>query len=186
MSIDHISDEFGYWFAGFVDGEGCFYAGMQNPYVDKRGYAHNVNLQIFFNLTLRADDLPLLETIKKTLGCGRLNVKKYQNRKSPHGGKPQAVYNVNANIEHRQVIVPLFDKYKLKSKKARDFKTWKQIVLRGKGVGGRYPDRNWGEIRRLVAKLRSERAYDYDPILAAEIEAQHTPTPQWEQQGLFQ
>jgi len=182
MSIDHIPDDFGHWFAGFVDGEGCFYAGSHEQ-KHKKYHKYYKSMTMLFVLQQRADDLPLLERIRDTLKCGGIN----SGRGRTGNQMPTYRYTVGKQSDLRKIIIPLFDKFPLRSKKDRDYKCWAHIVRAFDKQRGRViTPQEWARYQRATEALKAVRAYDYDPILAAEIEAQHTPTPQWEQQGLFQ
>jgi LAGLIDADG endonuclease len=56
-----IDPEFAHWFAGFVDGEGCFS-------VRKKNVNGCETYDCQFSITLRADDKPIILEIKKQLG----------------------------------------------------------------------------------------------------------------------
>jgi hypothetical protein len=56
---DAIDPGFGHWFAGFVDGEGCFL-------ITRVGKSY----RCIFSLHLRGDDRPILEEIHRNLGIG--------------------------------------------------------------------------------------------------------------------
>ncbi len=98
------------WFAGLTDGEGCFYIG---------------NNGCSFIITLRADDVALLELLQKTLGIGRIQ---FQKVNRPGGHKPTAAWTVARRL-HCRYLVDVFDAYPLKSKKGRDYRIWREALL---------------------------------------------------------
>lgn len=153
-------DAFGYWFAGLTDGEGCFYCCTGIRRQDGRH-----DLRIHFGLALRADDRPLLECIKKTLRVGRIHEYAGKHRKFP-----LAAYRIDSRHELTGVLIPLFDKYPLRSKKRRDYEIWRRIILecwnasrRSCGVGNHMlSDQQWKQVVFLSEKLRSGRKYERD------------------------
>ncbi len=98
------------WFSGLVDGEGCFYIGRNG---------------CSFLMTLRADDIALLELLQEQFGIGSIRFTKV-NR--PGGHKPTAVWTV-ARRAHCRYLVEVFDAYPLKSKKARDYGIWREALF---------------------------------------------------------
>src|SRR4051812_19925163 len=103
-----MTDAFGHWLAGFVDGEGCF--SITQPHAYKR------SCRCDFTITLRDDDGPILEEIQKQLGVGRLS--RHVRKVNPKNGKPQARYSV-ATKRETLVIVGTFDRFPLRAKKAK-------------------------------------------------------------------
>lgn len=61
---DLVAPSFGYWFAGFTDGEGCFQIHQKN--------APNPSWCCTFAIALRADDIDVLEGIGRWLTIGSL------------------------------------------------------------------------------------------------------------------
>lgn len=101
----NVYDEFGHWFAGFVDGEGSFE-------IMRRNY------RCRFTLGLRDDDSATLEMICKTLGLGKVYYSNINTISKMDIGKRE---------ETRKLCL-FFDKYPLRSKKQRDYAVWKQAV----------------------------------------------------------
>jgi len=144
-----IPDDFGFWFAGFVDGEGCFWAYA----IDRPEYkTHWLGLEI----KLRADDADVLRLIHTTLKVGSITRRNY---KAPD--KPQVRYRVNKIRDLQSVIVPLFEQYPLRSKKARDFEIWKAAVgvasLSKQGV--KLSGHLWNEYCELCKQLKQIRRF---------------------------
>jgi len=107
-------DGFGHWLAGFTDGEGNF------NHVKKHGQSYRISLVI--------DDLPILEEIRNRLGCGVIyfrDASKY-NKNS----KWQCQYVVATMVDLVNIVIPLFDKYNLRAKKKKDYKIWKEKLLK--------------------------------------------------------
>jgi hypothetical protein len=108
---------FGNWLAGFTDGEGCFMASFRNGVFSAR-----------FTIQLRLDDYPTLETIRVNLGTGTLS-KKLPSKKAKVKANPTCVFSIRSIKDLYGVVVPIFDTYPLRSKKNRDYKIWRQIVI---------------------------------------------------------
>lgn len=104
--------EFGLWFSGFFDGEGSFLAYWA-------GKTYNFGISV----TLRDDDSDVLETINHYLP-GKLYRKPRINTSNP-----QVNWRIHTLKSLQETIVPLFEKYPLKSKKHQEFEIWKSIVL---------------------------------------------------------
>lgn len=151
-----IPDDFGHWLAGFTDGEASFVVTIHNRPDGRR------NLRMPFQITLRADDEAVLRKIKDTLGIGRLfRLKASPGDLSPH---PSVRYNVKRIADLYHIIVPLFEKYPLQSKKANDFALWKEIVAikyhEGRPQGPtRLPQSFWDKVMPLVKQLKQARKF---------------------------
>lgn len=109
-------DAFGYWLSGFVDGEGCFCLSWQRRNIFPRPKAS-------FSIGLRGDDRGILETIRTFLGCGT-PVRTRLHR----AGNPVSTYAIATVSDLHAIIVPHFERYPLRAKKAKDFAVWKQAV----------------------------------------------------------
>ena len=103
---------FGYWLAGFTDGEGHFRVQKH-----ERG-SH----MCAFQLKLRDDDLSVLERIKRFVGAGTIHF-----IEGNGSSNRQAVYVVQ-DKEGCDRLVTLFRKYPLTAKKALDFEIWAEAV----------------------------------------------------------
>lgn len=113
-----VSDAFGYWFSGFFDGEGCFsvFSRMRpGRYAERR-----VGIQIM----LRDDDVGVILSIKQNLNAGLT----YATSKPNGRTNPKATFRVEQINDLAEVIVPLFEKYPLRSKKGREFPIWRSLV----------------------------------------------------------
>ena len=103
------------WVVGFVDGEGCFYIGINSQPEMKAGY------QVLpeFTVVQHERDVQLLHALKQFFGCGVVR----QN----HGER--MAYRVRS-VEHlRERIIPFFEKHPLKSKKYVDFLKFRKVLL---------------------------------------------------------
>jgi len=168
-------DSFGHWFSGLVDGEGCFHA---RAHVREKDGAHC--LVVYFTVKLRADDTPMLEIVRDTLGVGRIYT--YGEKLS---ACPQSDYRISHRKDLRKVLIPHFDKYPLRSKKRNDYEIWRQIVLDYKcaprqhcqvGIGS-LSDSKWQEVVTLTNLLRETRQFDPDTAQMARDRVRDTQPP---------
>ena len=110
-----------YYIAGFVDGEGSFVFFL-SPRKDIRlGFELNLDFQI----EVRIDDKEILERIKKTLGCGHINVLNYERYKK---WMPHVKYRVGRIEDLRNKLVPFFRRYPLQAKKKKNFEIFAKAV----------------------------------------------------------
>jgi hypothetical protein len=103
------------WVVGFVDGEGCFYVGI-NPHSEmKAGY------QVLpeFTVVQHERDIQLLFALKSFFGCGVVR-KNHADRMA---------YRVRNTQHLRERIIPFFEKHPLKSKKRQDFLKFRKTLL---------------------------------------------------------
>jgi hypothetical protein len=157
MQIERIAPAFGYWLAGFVDGEGCFFIRRNVvPYKGREYVTYGCSLSI----AVRLDDLPVLEMIQRTLGMGKISSR---NQKMSPLQKPAGALSISRK-EDVVSLVDLFDAFPLQSKKARDFEVWKRAVhhwdshhRRGRQPAGRMPD--WSAMAAFHQELKDVRKY---------------------------
>lgn len=111
--VKTIDSKFGYYIAGFTDGEGSF-----NISIKKReDYKNQWKLTASFNISQR--DRVILALIKKILGCGTL-------RERSDGVVYYEVTNIKSLHER---IVPFFKRFRfLSANKKRNFLIFKKIV----------------------------------------------------------
>ncbi len=102
------------WVVGFVDGEGCFFIGIQEHPEMTMGY------QILpeFVVVQHERDIQILYALKRFFKCGVV-------RKN-HGDR--FAYRVR-KLECLGRIVEFFESYSLKTKKNVDFRKFRKIVL---------------------------------------------------------
>lgn len=139
---DCIPIPFGHWFAGFTDGEGCFdIHPVGDAYICR------------FVIGLRADDLPVLERCRSTLGLGDIRISS-----STGGQRPQARWSVTRKAE-TAALVTVFERFPLQAKKQRDFLTWAEAVRFWMTVTARRAH-DWTPMTSLHLQLRAGRAYE--------------------------
>lgn len=103
------------WVVGFVDGEGCFYVGVNAHPEMKAGY------QVLpeFTVVQHERDVQLLYALKQFFGCGVVR----QN----HGDR--MAYRVRG-VEHLvERIIPFFERHPLKTKKYLDFLKFRKVLI---------------------------------------------------------
>lgn len=107
------------YIVGLTDGEGCFYVGIRYP---KR--AHKTpRVEPHFYIKLRGDDLPLLEEVKQSFGCGAIY---YQNEKRQNHSACYR-FEINALRDLRETLIPFFENHRLHGKKRKEFEIFKSI-----------------------------------------------------------
>ncbi len=126
------------WIVGFVDGEGCFYVGI-NPHPDLR-----TGFQILpeFTVVQHERDVQVLHALKAYFKCGVV--------RRNHGDR--LAYRVRSSKHLVERIIPFFMKHPLKTKKRRDFQKFRKICLmmeRGEHLKREGVD----EIRRIAQQM---------------------------------
>ena len=103
------------WIVGFVDGEGCFYAGI-NPHKEM-----TTGFQVLpeFTVVQHKRDIQVLYALKTYFGFGVVRVN--------HGDR--MAYRVRGQEHLLNHIIPFFMKHQLKSKKRLDFLKFRDILL---------------------------------------------------------
>jgi hypothetical protein len=106
------------WLSGFVDGEGCFYVGINKSNDLKVGY------QILpeFRIIQHKRDIELLHAIKKFFGYGSIVSNK---------SKTSSIfeYRIRKFENLRDVIIPFFTKNPLLTKKKFDFLSFRDVIM---------------------------------------------------------
>ena len=99
---------------GFVDGEGCFFVGI-NPHPEMTS-----GFQVLpeFTVVQHQRDIQLLYALKQFFGCGVI--------RRNHGER--MAYRVRSLDHLNQQIIPFFDKHPLKSRKRVDFAKFRRIL----------------------------------------------------------
>ena len=102
------------WVVGFVDGEGCFFVGI-DPHSEMTS-----GFQVLpeFTVVQHQRDVQLLHALKQFFGCGVV--------RRNHGDR--LAYRVRSLDHLNEKIVPFFEKHPLKSKKRVDFLKFRKIL----------------------------------------------------------
>ncbi len=103
------------WITGFVDGEGCFFVGI-NPHKEM-----TAGFQVLpeFTVVQHERDVQILHALKAHFGCGVVRVN--------HGDR--MAYRVRSKKHLLEHIVPFFMKHPLKTRKYVDFRKFRRILL---------------------------------------------------------
>lgn len=150
-----MDDAFGYWFSGFVDGEGHF---------DVR-HTPSGSIVCRFIIGLRANDLAILEECRDTLGIGKIRIQQCKG-----GIRTQARWSVDRKADVAKLVAVL-DRYPLRAKKRNDFALWKRAVGLWMQVRSRRRH-DWTEMQLIAAQIREVRRFDSDmdlPIAPPEL-----------------
>lgn len=139
------SDGFLDWFAGFVDGEGCFQ--IRNTARPSRPKSFEPTLAI----SMREDDGALLLEIKRRLGFGCVF---FYNPGGRTGTRPAVRLTFNGRHQAERLLA-IFEAHSLRSKKRRDFEVWAAAVR--EKAKGKAADR--GLLRQLEAQIKEVRQY---------------------------
>lgn len=160
MSGPEVSDDIGYYLAGFADGEGSFNFSLR-PRPD---YRIPWKLSVSFNVSQKERDI--LELFKGYLNCGTL-------RPRPDGVWYFEVTNRRDIVE---TIIPFFQRYRfLSTKKRRDFDKFVAIVSLMESGAHRHTDG-----LRQILQIRSDmndggkRRYSDRDVLMTLIESSET------------
>ncbi len=118
LRIEELPEGFGYWFSGLVDGEGFFliYANER-----ERGKYFTREADVRFGINLRDDDAHVLQYVQQVLHCGTLS---YEDTAC----NPRLSFGITRAKDLLFVIVPLFRRFPLHTKKAREFELWAEAV----------------------------------------------------------
>jgi len=103
------------WVVGFVDGEGCFFVGI-NPHPEMTS-----GFQVLpeFTVVQHQRDIQLLHALKQFFGCGVV--------RTNHAERMS--YRVR-DLDHlNEKVVPFFEEHSLKSKKRVDFAKFRRVLL---------------------------------------------------------
>lgn len=149
-----IDRDFGNWFAGFVDGEGSFI--LQAIILKDGSRICHPRLSI----SLRIDDLPILQEIRDRLHCGNITYGR-------DGKFFRGSWIVSRAGDLKFIVIPLLEKCPLRAKKKRDFEIWKEaveIAFRARNSKkGRKPtqkslsEEDWLQFNFLVKEIKRVR-----------------------------
>jgi LAGLIDADG DNA endonuclease family protein len=115
-----VDDAFGYWFAGLFDGEGHLGFHLSPT------RSHQIILRAV--VLMRADNNEALHYIQSKLGIGALYLNRTYSYKNRPGARPRSIWQVHSVVDLGEVIVPLFERYSLLTKKQREFPLWREAV----------------------------------------------------------
>jgi hypothetical protein len=130
------------WVVGFVDGEGCFFVGI-NPHLEM-----TCGFQVLpeFTVVQHQRDIQLLFALKKFFGCGVVR----KNREERMAYRVRSLENLN------QRIIPFFDQHPLKSRRRIDFLKFRKI-LQLMNRGEHLKPEGIQQIRAIASKMNRGR-----------------------------
>ena len=130
------------WVVGFVDGEGCFFVGI-NPHPEMTS-----RFQVLpeFTVVQHRRDIRLLFALKTFFGCGVVR----RNRDA------RMAYRVRRFEHLSEVIVPFFEKHPLKSQKRVDFLKFRDAV-RLMASGAHLTPEGIERIRKIASEMNRGR-----------------------------
>jgi hypothetical protein len=108
-----ISQNNAYYIVGFVDGEGSFNISFKI----RKDYKSGIQIYPSFNISQKEKNI--LVWIRNQFNCGTI-----RNR-----GDEVYYYEVVKFNDLREVILPFFERYKLKTKKEKAFRVFSKVVL---------------------------------------------------------
>jgi hypothetical protein len=102
------------WVVGFVDGEGCFFVGI-NPHPEMTS-----GFQVLpeFTVVQHQRDIQLLHALKQFFGCGVVR----------RNHAERMAYRVRSPDHLNEKIIPFFEEHPLKSKKRVDFSKFRRVL----------------------------------------------------------
>ncbi len=126
------------WITGFVDGEGCFFVGLNEHSDMKTG----VQVLPEFTVVQHERDVQLLFALKEFFGCGVV--------RSNHGDR--MAFRVRGKEHLLQRVVPFFVEHPLKSKKRVDFEKFRKVLLKME-AGDHLTAKGVEEIREIASQM---------------------------------
>ncbi len=113
FQANKVSDAIGYYFAGFVDGEGSFHLTFRR----RRDYKMPWKVSLCLNVSQK--DKVILALLKRHLQCGTIRYK----------SDDVWMYEVNNLNAIRQNVIPFFRQFGfLSAKKKRDFAIFREMA----------------------------------------------------------
>jgi LAGLIDADG endonuclease len=113
FDVDKVPDAIGYYFAGFVDGEGSFHLTFRR----RRDYKLPWKVSLCLNVSQK--DQVILGLLKQHLQCGEIRYK----------SDDVWMYEVNNLAAIRTNVIPFFNRFGfLSAKKKRDFAIFRQMA----------------------------------------------------------
>ena len=114
------------WLLGFVDGEGCFSIGLtrQAGGGNRVGYRTGWQVSHSFVVVQGARSLGALNELRDFFGVGAI----YINRRHDNHKEDLWHYVVRTRADLREIIIPFFERYPLRTSKRDDFIKFKRCV----------------------------------------------------------
>src|SRR5262249_39437542 len=113
FSLDQIPESVGFYFAGFVDGEGSFNLSFR----ERSDYKLPWKVSLCLNVS--QEDSSILELLQKHLQCVTIRYK----------SDVVCFFEVNNLVAIHENVIPFFDQFRfLSAKKKRDFAIFKRMA----------------------------------------------------------
>ena len=113
LQVNDVPDSIGYYFAGFVDGEGSFHLSFRQ----RKDYKLPWKISLCLNVSQK--DKVVLTLLKRHLKCGTIRFK----------GDDVWMFEVNNLNAIRENVIPFFREFGfLSAKKKRDFAIFQQMA----------------------------------------------------------
>lgn len=129
--VSDITVEDGHWLAGLSDGESFFRLGTRRRRLERYPGRIYHGIEFIYGISLRADDGPVLLKVQQILKVGLIGNKHGNGMmRDPHTGvlhpaNPRLTFRVSKRIDSARVLAA-FERFPLRSKKARDFELWRK------------------------------------------------------------
>jgi hypothetical protein len=153
LVVDQIPEPVGYYFAGFVDGEGSF-----NLSFRKRA-DYKLPWKVSLCLNVSQKDRSILAQLKDLLECGTIRYK----------SDDIWFFEVNRLASIREHVIPFFERFRfLSAKKKRDFAIFKRMAML-MAEGAHLRKEGIAELLKLRRKMNDggKRKYDDQAIMTA-------------------
>jgi hypothetical protein len=153
LAVHQVPDSIGYYFAGFVDGEGSF-----NMSFRKRP-DYRMPWKVSLCLNVSQKDRSILALLKAHLNCGTVRYK----------CDDVWFFEVNNLNAIRENVIPFFDRFRfLSAKKKRDYAIFKRMAQL-MGGGAHLSREGISELLKLRRKMNDggKRRYDDQAVLSA-------------------
>jgi hypothetical protein len=108
------------WLTGFVDGEGCFSV----PIFPNSKTSLRWQVQPRFVVVQGESSRDVLEEMEQFFGCGKINI----NRRRDNHREDLCRYQVQRFADLRDVIVPFFEQYPLRTSKRDNFEKFAEVI----------------------------------------------------------
>ena len=162
-----VTPEDGGWLAGIIDGEGCFTIQKPSP---RSGFGLSHSFIPRFTMSLRTDDLPMLENFKRIIGASASVHTDYRQAAIANGMKANPAFKVTISdlptlLFH---LIPILELYPLRGKKKFElpiFKIALQIKFNKAALGYTnfgYTDTERATLEKLYCALRELKDFNSD------------------------
>ena len=145
------------WVVGFVDGEGCFFVGVN------RQPSMRIGWQVLpeFRVVQHERDVALLEQLRQFFGCGQITTN--------HGDRKEL--RIRGVKELSERVVPFFQAHPLRTVKRSSFDCFAEVIALMK-AGTHLTPEGLSKIRQLVSRMNRgaqnpQRPYAEPPASSA-------------------